>query len=329
MLRPLALGELLDRSVTFWRAHWRPLFFMMLCFQLVELAGLKATQGITRALFPLMSSAELMSLAERAPETVLPQALGAGVLAGLAVCFMLLVSQISGVAVTHYGWQRLVGAGAPSAADALRHAAQRLTATLGAFALSLAWSLVVMVLFLLPGVLLAVGAVWASFANNPGLGATLMVLAGVGLVGGALLVFLWFVLRFVLLSAVLAVEDVGAWTAFRRADTLSSGRVLLGALGVVKLRLTILITVMGGVLLMMSAVASLPSLLAGAAYGASFLPGRGLEAMVPAAVLVPIEVVQTVLGSIVAPLYVVFQFFFYADMRMRREGLDLELALRR
>ena len=34
-----------------------------------------------------------------------------------------------------------------------------------------------------------------------------------------------------------------------------------------------------------------------------------------------------VLGAVLSPLYIVFQTFFYTDMRVRREGLDLELAL--
>jgi hypothetical protein len=138
---------------------------------------------------------------------------------------------------------------------------------------------------------------------------------------------LWFIIRFVLISQILAVEEVSAWRAFRRADQLSSGRVVAGFVGLVKVRLTVLITVMGGVLLLLSAVTSVPTFIIGAFYGAGFTPGNGVYDVVPAFVMVPIEVAQTALGSIVAPLYVMFQLFFYADMRMRREGLDLELKL--
>ena len=126
---------------------------------------------------------------------------------------------------------------------------------------------------------------------------------------------------------VIATEPVRAFGAFKRADALSSGRVMQGIEGLVKVRLTVLVTVIGGVLLIVSIVASLPTLIAGAASGASFEPGHTLTDVLPLAILVPLQLVQTVLGALVAPLYVVFQTFFYVDMRVRREALDLELAL--
>jgi hypothetical protein len=71
----------------------------------------------------------------------------------------------------------------------------------------------------------------------------------------------------------------------------------------------------------------MPTLIVGALYGAGFTAGNTLTDVVPLALLVPLQLLQTVLGALVAPLYVVFQTFFYVDMRVRREGLDLELAL--
>jgi hypothetical protein len=49
--------------------------------------------------------------------------------------------------------------------------------------------------------------------------------------------------------------------------------------------------------------------------------------VVPQAVLVPVEVAEVVVGSLFAPIYEAFKVLFYVDMRVRREGLDLELAL--
>ena len=62
-LRPLGLGELLDRAVNFWRANWRALFFLMLVFQISELIVIKFSQAATRHFFPLMSGADVMALA--------------------------------------------------------------------------------------------------------------------------------------------------------------------------------------------------------------------------------------------------------------------------
>lgn len=326
-LRPLALGELLDRSVTFWRGNWKPLFRLTIGFQLVQLIAMKLMQVGIKRFFPLVNSTEVMSLARSAPEQILPQAAGAMALMIAVTLVLLLVSEIAGVATSHFGWPRLIGTGAPSAGDAFRHAAARLGPTIGAFALSIGWSLVVMVLMLLPAFALAGAAIWFTSADAAAPAALFAVLAALALLAGVVVLVLWFIIRCVLLGQILAIEDVGAWTAFRRADTMSSGRVVTGVMGLVKLRLTVLITVMGGVLLLMSTVASVPSLIAAGAYGASFGPGRGIDDVVPALLLIPLEIIQTALASIVAPLYVIFQLYFYADMRVRREGLDLELEL--
>ena len=144
---------------------------------------------------------------------------------------------------------------------------------------------------------------------------------------GTVVLILWFAIRFILVSQIIAVEPLGALATFRRADALSSGRVSEGLLGLVKLRLTVLVTIVGTVLLIMSFVASLPTLFAGAAYGANFTAGNTLGDVVPLWVLLPLQLLQSVMGAVLAPLYIVFQTFFYVDMRVRREGLDLELAL--
>lgn len=326
-LRPLALGELLDRAVTFWRANWRALFWLTVGFQLAQFTVMRLMQVAIRRWFPMFSSAEALALAQRSPEKLLPQVAGLVTLLLVSTFLVLFVSQVGGVATSHFGWRRLLGSGAPTPADSFRHAAQRLVPTFGAFALSIGWSFIVMVGLLLPAVGLGGLAAWFTSSDSGRLGALFALLAAIALVVALVVLVLWFIIRFVLLGQILAIEDVGAWRAFRRADELSSGRVLAGAMGLVKLRLTVLITVMGGVLLIIGTVASAPTLIAGALYGAGFTAGTSLYDVVPTAVLVPLELLDVVLTSVVAPLYVMFQLFFYGDMRMRREGLDLELAL--
>lgn len=323
-LRPLDLGELLDRSVNFWRANWRPLFRLMLAFQLVEFILVTAAQGLNRWAFPL---AQDFTAIKQAPQAALPHMLGSVLVLGVAIVGSLLVSQFAGVAATHYAFSRLARRGAPTAGDAFRHAAARLGTASGAFALSLGWTLLVLLLLLLPGLLLGGLAAWLAVREQLdgalAAGIAAAVLAGLGMV----VLVLWFVVRFILLSQVIAVEPVGPLAAFRRSDALSSGRVLPGALGLVKVRLTVLVTVIGVVLLIVGTLGNAPLLVAGAVYDAGFEAGRTVTDVLPLAVLVPLQLFQTVLGALTAPLYAVFQAFFYADMRARREGLDLELAL--
>lgn len=328
-LRPLGLGELMDRAIGFWRAHWKPLFQLMVAFQLVQLIVLKAAQLAARTLFPLFSTgAGAVELMKGQPEAALPQLLGFTALMAAAVLAALFISQVAGVATTHYAWSRLTGAGQPGPGQAFRHAAARLAITAGAFALSLAWSTLVALLLLLPGSLLLAGAGVLAAREAPGAALATGIAGGLVLTLGLLLLVLWFVIRFVLLSQVIASEPVGPLGAFRRTGALSSGRVATGPGGLVKLRLTVLITIIGGILLLVSLVMTAPTFVIGAFYGVTFQPGQGPDDLVPAAILVPVELLQTLGGSLVAPLYVVFQVLFYGDMRARREGLDLELALR-
>jgi hypothetical protein len=327
-LRPLGLGELMDRSISFWRQHWRPLFQLAVAFQLAQLIVVKGAQLVSKRLFPLFGSGpDAMEQLRQAPAEALPQVAGFSAALLVAILGALFISQVAGVATSHFTWARLTGARPPSPGDAFRRAAQRLGDTAGAYALSLAWALAVSALMVGPGIGLAVGAVVLAKQGPQGAAAALGALAAVAFVGGVVLLILWFILRFILLSQVLAAEDGGALEAFRRAGRLASGRVGGGLLGLVKVRLTIVVTVLGGILLLVSLLMSLPTFIAGAIYGVTFQPGRGLDDVVPAVVLVPIELLQTVGGSLVAPLYVVFQVMFYGDMRARREGLDLELAL--
>ena len=320
----MGLGELIDRSVNFWRANWKPLFQLMLGFQLVEFTLVALSQTLARWLFPLARDPEAI---QHAPGTALPDLLGTSALMTGAVLGSLLVAQVAGVATTYFAFTRVTAKGQPTSGDAFRHAAARLGTTTGAFALSMAWSLVVMMLLLLPGLALGTGAVFLGVGGQK-VGAVIVgVLAAVALVLATVVLVVWFLIRFILVSQIIAMEPVKALAAFRRADALSSGRVELGAIGLVKLRLTVLVTIMGGLLLIVSTVASMPLLIAGGLYGAGISAGHTLTDVVPLAVMVPLQLVQTVLGALVAPLYIIFQTFFYADMRARREGLDLELAL--
>lgn len=323
-LRPMGLGELIDRSVNFWRTNWKPLFQLMLGFQLVGFTLLALSQTLSRVLFPLARDPEAI---QHAPAQAFPDLLGTSAVMILAVLGSLLVAQIAGVATTFFAFARLTGKGQPTAGDAFRHAAARLGTTTGAFALSMGWSLLVMLLLLLPGLALGAGAVVLGLQGQQAAAVILGVLGAIALVLASIGLILWFIIRFILVSQIIAVEPLNAVAAFRRAGALSSGRVEAGLGGLVKLRLTVLVTIMGGVMLIVSTVASLPLLIVGAASGAGLTAGHTLNEVVPLAILVPLQLVQTVLGALVSPLYLVFQTFFYADMRARREGLDLELAL--
>lgn len=327
-LRPLGLGEIIDRSANFWRAHWKPLFRLYVAFQLAEFALVKANQLLSRRFFPaLAGDAAALELMRTNPSEALPQFfLGIAALM-ITLLLTLLVSQVSGVAATHFSWPRITGRGEPSVGESVKHAMARLPATIGAFLLSIAWSLLVMVLLLLPGTLMVVGG---SALLSQGLSLTGRALAILGVLVTLLalvVLMLWFIIRFILTSQVLSLENATALQTFKRTAALSSGRVGPGLGGWVKARLTVLVTIISAIVLLIGALAGLPTIVLGFVYGASFQPGHTVNDVVPAVLLVPMELLQVVVGSLFAPVYVVFQVMFYVDMRVRREGLDLELKL--
>jgi len=322
----MRLGELIDRSASFWRAHWKPLFQLAVGFQLAQFTLLKVNELLTRRFFPAMRG-DVAELAKDNPTEALAQLTGGLGLLVVVALGTLFVSQVGGVATTHFVYPKLLGREGPGLGESVRFSLAKLWPTLGAFALSIAWSAVVGAALLVPGAGLAAGGAVLLLRDAKVPGAVLLVLGLLAALVGFIVLVLWFLIRFLLTAQVVALEGVGARQVFRRTDALSSGRVEPGPLGLVKARLTVLVTVIGALLVVVGLVATLPSLVLGIAYGASFQPGHTINDVVPQALLVPVELVQVVLGSLFAPLYVVFQVAFYLDMRVRREGLDLELKL--
>ncbi|MDP3235180.1 MAG: hypothetical protein Q8N26_20525 [Myxococcales bacterium] len=324
-LQPLSIGEIVDRSTSFWRTNWKALFQLLLGFQLAQYILLKTLELFAQRTFPAAANvAAALEFAKTDPSTWLPQ-LGPVVLGSVVVVMVnALVSQVAGVALTGFVYPRLTSAGTPSVADALRLSAVRLGTTFGMFALSMAWSALASLVFLLPGGATVGGGVWLALEGNRGAGGAVIILGLLLMFGGVVMLVLWFLIRFVLASQVLAVEDPSALACFRRTDQLSSGRVGPGLLGLVKGRLTLLITIIAFILLVVGLVTGLPELVVKGLFG-EFNPTRA-GASAPQALIVPAQLLQVIAGAAITPLYVVFQVVFYVDMRVRREGLDLELS---
>ncbi|WP_225411476.1 hypothetical protein [Stigmatella hybrida] len=324
--RPLALGEMIDRSATFWRAHLKPLFLLSFGFELVNYILTKTVVlSLERSTALLQDNAAIQS----DPFAVLGEA--GVVLATSSALWLVLIWNywLATLAVTRYVVPHQLGENArPS--DGLRRGWAQVVPLTGAYFLSQLWALGAVLLMVLPGaVLLGVGFLVA----RDGAGASSLV--GIVLLsGGALLAFLgflaailWYFLRFSLLAPVFAMEDLGAVAAFRRSGRLISGRVQAGFLGLVKVRAMILLTVMSGILIAISFVSGLPAWIVRLSYANPFDPASVAANPIPQTLLVPVELFQVVGQSLFTPLALVFSAMFYLDMRMRREGLDLERRL--
>jgi hypothetical protein len=325
-LRPLELGEIIDRSATFWRSHWRRLYGLFFGFSLAEYVLLKGAQ-LVQARFAPLSRGGMVSI-EAAKENTLEwgrqQVIG-GVSLGAAFLIIIIITLLETSAATRYTMPTLLGEKA-GPFDGVAYALKRTGRTFAVFGLALAWSLGFLLLLMLPTAALAVGV---AAVNAEALKIVLLVLALIAAGLGGVVWLLWCFLKFAPLAQVLAMEELGPIATFRRTNALTSGRVGPGFLGLVKVRLTILVTIIALLLFMISMVSSAPQLILQAVYGNIFDPLHATPDAVPQSLLVPAELVNIAVQSIFAPLYVAFQTVFYIDMRTRREGLDLELKLQR
>lgn len=313
----MELGEIVDRSASFWRANWKRLYGLFFAFNLLQYALIKGVQAIAGRWGGYADLFAMLRAMSESPGKVQQQAPATTIGLVVVMGLLLFVTLFFTTAAAH--WVLPAFLGTPGrVSEGLKHAARRLGTLTGLFVLAMGWAVLVMVLFVLPGLVMAVVA---GVLGSVGLviGGTVAMM--LGLLGWGL----WFFLRFALWGPVVASEDVGALAAFRRCDTLTSGRVGPGLMGLVKMRLMILITVVATMLLLISLISGAPVLVLRGVYGNLFDPAA---ADVPAYLLVPAELLNLAVGAVMYPLYVAFQVIFYVDMRTRREGFDLELKLK-
>lgn len=318
-LRPLTMAELVDRAAVLWRAEVWTLARLFLGFQVAQYLLLFAAEQLTASFAPVLKDPQALPALLVDPERSLP-VLGT-VLAINTPLFLLatVISQLCLVAGSRYLYPLAVGLPATPPSEALAHALRTTGLTLASLGLMLLVGGLVLLVFLAPGAALLAGAVAAVMLGaSAGASAALGVAGALLLALGLLVWTLWFFLRFLLTGQLVAVEPLGARHVIRRADELSSGSIGPGLLGLVKLRLSVLVTVVYPMVLMLSVLASLPEY--GAALALSPQP-------VPVGLALASRLLQAGVASVVVPLYVVFQVLFYVDMLVRREGLDLKLKL--
>jgi hypothetical protein len=156
--------------------------------------------------------------------------------------------------------------------------------------------------------------------DSGGLAALLAILGALLAFFGFVAAALWCVLRFLLTCQVLASESGGGVQAIRRSGSLIAGRIGPGVLGWVKVRATVMVTVVAAVLFAVLFVSGIPALVVHGVYGNLLDPANATPSSVPEAVLVPAELFQVLVEAFVSPLYISFAGLFYVDMRVRRRA---------
>lgn len=325
-LRPLAMGEIIDRSALYWRSHFRALFALQLAFRLPQYVLSKLNLLLVYRSFPEFAGGARMLAALTHPDAA-------------AISRMLQGTALFGVLIftAHYiGWQSqfatssFVGGemlGRPTTvAEALSRTGARVGSTTASFVISmLMWAGFLLLACVPSAAVMGVGAVLVG--KVPFVGWGLLILGYLALILFLIGVFLYGIVRFMLVPTVQAVEAGSIWAAIRRAGGLVSGRVGPAFTDWLWLRATIIITLIGVILFVVSMVTELPALLIQNAYGKIFSSHANLSA-VPQTLLVPAELLQVLAQSVFIPIANVVAVVFYLDVRVRREGLDLELALK-
>jgi hypothetical protein len=326
VLKPLEMGEIIDRSVTFWRGHFGPLFRLYLFFELVVYAVSKAATLAGMRALPFIFGPKLSAAQDPAQLPEIFRQLG---IALVGICGLVAVGLYLGwwisFAGTHYCVEQTLGR-PTTMSQSLRRARKRTGTLTAAWALSLGAGLFAGLLLAVPGIAVMGGSVviWSQHE----LGGFALFVLGLGLaLLGEVLAGLWYVLRFMVTAQTLAVEEGGARAALRRSLDLMSGRVGPGFFAVAKVRATILITAMVLIRLTVGLLGSLPQLIINGLYGHLFDATKQDLSAVPQALLVPAELLNVVVQSAFSPLYLIFCALFYLDLRVRREGLDLQLQL--
>jgi hypothetical protein len=307
-LRPLTTGELIDRGFTLYRHHFAGLLLIALLSQAAPLL----VQVLTTTLHLMPTQAEAMH-----PSGGLFRAFG---LFFLILLLSQLVSFALEVVMTFYVAEAYLGR-PPSVKQGFR----RWAACWGGSVWTCLLNRVFYALTLLfPLLALIAVEVWYLVyppASLVGLALFLggtMTLAILSL-APALIVFM----RLMLTVPVLALENLAGWPACRRSSTLVRYDPKLGFFYWGETRLSILLLPLFVIQLLTSSLTSVPMIVS--QINDAVRHGATTQFSNPSdAVVVGSQILTYLAGSLILPLYTIAVTLFYYDVRIRREGFDLE-----
>ncbi|WP_461022568.1 glycerophosphoryl diester phosphodiesterase membrane domain-containing protein [Thalassiella azotivora] len=304
-LRPLGLGELYDGAFQALRTNPRTMLgvtaVVVLVMGVVDLLVSLAMVDNLRGLL-LLDPADPESVPEVQELLTALGALGAGSLVSFVVS-LLGIAVITGV-LTLAVSQAVLGR-RPPLPEVWARARGRIPALVGLTVLTTLATATVAVLPLLPGLVLVF--------LEPVSGALLLVVG----VLGALAAGAWLYTRLALASPVLMLEGTGVTGAIRRSWQLTRGSFwrVLGILLLTAVLTAVAVAVVAGPFQLV----------------AVFLGSQSPGDPVAAAGLSPLQLVlqsvgQVAASTVVYPFSAAVAALLYVDLRMRREGLDVQLA---
>lgn len=294
-IRPLSVGEVIDRAVALTVRHFRALFLAMLVVQAPALALARVqAAGLTDVAASLSDAAAAAEALRRLAAT------SAWVLAVLVLLQLAATGAAASIVAPSLGGGPMPARG--RAARAIATAAVLQSLLLAAAPAAGA----------LPGLLLAL----PSDAPAPRAAGLALALAG------ALALFLVALLRFLLAPAAAAVEGLGGLRALARSARLMAPRPGTSFPERPGVRASLLLLATFLLALAVNGVAGLPRALAARASGGGAL--GLLTGALPLWLEIGLGLVEAAASAALQPFSLVAVAVFYFDRRARTEGLDLE-----
>jgi len=307
-LRPLTTSELIDRGFSLYRANFTGFLLLALLCQAAPLL----TQVLTTALKLNPSQADFMDR----PFSILSQM---GIIMALNLVSQLIVFCFD-VVITFYIADTYLGQ-VPSVRMSLRKFRTRLGASIWTCVLN---RLLIGVTLFFPLLVFAAVDLVAILYPPQGL-ISLFLFGGVALLlfVASLVPVLVVFMRLMVTVPALALENLSGWKAIRRSASLVRYDPGLGFLYWGEMRLSFLLLPLFAIELLILSITSLPMTLH--QLGDFFQHGSGNQINLPPDSTVIISQILTFLAvSLILPLYSIATTLFYYDIRIRREGFDLE-----
>jgi hypothetical protein len=311
-LRPLTTSELIDRGFSLYRSHFTGFLLLALLCQSAPLLG----QIVVTALKLNPTQTELT----QNPTSFFTKM---GVLMAITLVAQLIVFCFE-VVITFYVADAYLGK-TPSVKESLRRFTSCVAGSIWTCILD---RILIGLTFIFPFITAA--AVYFYLLWNPPLTFLPLILTcAVGLllfvasVAPVLIVFM----RLMLTIPALAVEGSSGWKAIKRSATLVRYDPGLGFLYWGEMRLSFLLLPLFIIELLILSLTSLPLII----HQAGELMRHGSNGQIappPDSLLIISQILTFLAGSLILPLYSIATALFYYDIRIRREGFDLEFMAR-
>ena len=307
-LRPLTTSELIDRGFALYRAHFAGFLLLALLCQSAPLLS----QILATAFDLNPTQTDLV----QSPQTFFTKV---GLLVSIAIVAQLIVFCFE-VVITFFIADAYLGR-IPSVKKSLRLFTARAGATLWTCILN---RFLIALTLVFPILAFAAAYVYAVFYPPLTfvpfilfLGAAFLLL--VASLAPVLIVFM----RVMVTVPALALEGLSGWKSLKRSSALVRYDPGLGILYWGEMRLSFLLLPLFVIELLILALTSLPLSLH--QIGEVMRHGSGGQIAAPPESIMIISQVMTFLaGSLILPLYSIATTLFYYDIRIRREGFDLE-----